>query len=115
MKIIRNILLAVLLLPLLALAADKAPVLEPLPEALPPPAGKDLDKEQKEEPEVTTTKKGEDKVEEYRMHGQLYIMKITPPHGKSYYLYKEDQEGAWERFDGAAPPISVPKWILFRF
>jgi hypothetical protein len=83
MKIIRNILLAALLLPLVALAADKAPVLEPLPEALPPPTGKDLDKEQKEEPEVTTTKKGEDKVEEYRMHGQLYMMKITPPHGKS--------------------------------
>lgn len=115
MKIIRNILLVALFTPLLALAADKTPLLEPLPEALPPPTAKDLDKELKETPEITVRKKGRDKVEEYRIHGDLYMMKITPPHGKPYYLYKEDQNGAWERFDGVTPPVSVPKWILFHF
>ncbi len=115
MRRLKSTLLLAMILPLLALAAEKAPVLEPLPEALPPPDGKNLDAPSSNEPVITTIKKGEDQVEEYRVHGELYLMKVTPPHGKTYYLYKEDSEGAWERFEGAAPPISVPKWVLFRF
>jgi hypothetical protein len=99
-----------------AQAADKKPVpadLEPLPEALPPPAV--IEGNPADEPEITIVKKGENTVEEYRMHGELYMQKITPSHGTPYYLLKEDQQGAWSRFDGPAGQISIPKWVIFRF
>ena len=67
------------------------------------------------EPQITIKKKGTDTVEEYRINGELYMMKITPAHGVPYYLQKQDQEGGWSRFDGPSPPLAIPKWILFRF
>ncbi len=86
--------------------------LEPLPDALPPPGAADAEVE---EPQVTIVKKGEEQVEEYRMHGELYMMKVTPSHGVPYYLMREDQEGGWSRLEGPTPPPVIPKWILFRF
>ncbi|NBW61243.1 MAG: DUF2782 domain-containing protein [Methylophilaceae bacterium] len=110
-----SLLLALLALSGMALAAEK-PVfpdnLEPLPDALPPPGATDADIE---EPQVTILKKGDDEVEEYRLHGELYMMKITPSHGVPYYLMREDQDGGWSRMDGPTPPPVIPKWILFRF
>lgn len=113
MRRIRHLLFLVLALPLMAMAADQPPQLEPLPEAPPPPAGVDL--EGADEPQVTIVKKGADTIEEYRLGGELYMMKITPDHGVPYYLLKEDQDGGWSRMDGPTQPISIPKWVLFRF
>jgi hypothetical protein len=67
-----------------------------------------------DEPEVTIRKEGKKTVEEYRLNGELYMMKITPDHGVSYYLYKEDQQSDWVNV-GPNPPLAVPKWTLFRF
>jgi hypothetical protein len=110
---IRTLLFMALALPLLALAAGQPPQLEPLPEPPPPPPGTDLNGA--DEPEVTIIKKGGETVEEYRINGQLYMLKITPEHGVPYYLQKEDQEGGWARMDGPTPPLVIPKWVLFRF
>jgi Protein of unknown function (DUF2782) len=113
MRRIRSLLFLAFALPLMTMAADKAPPqLEPLPEAPPPPAGVDL--EGADEPQITIVKKGEDTVEEYRINNELYMMKITPAHGVPYYMWKEDQNGGWSRSE-ASPPISIPKWVLFRF
>ncbi len=87
--------------------------LEPLPEALPPPGA--IEGDVGEEPQVTIVKKGEDTVEEYRVHGELYMQKITPSHGVPYYLMKEDQEGGWSRVDDISKPLAIPKWVIFRF
>ena len=114
------ILLVVLALPfssLTAEAVDKKPIpadLEPLPEALPPPAGV-IEANPADEPEITIVKKGETTVEEYRVHGELYMQKITPSHGAPYYLMKQDQDGGWSRYDGPAAPLVIPKWVIFRF
>jgi hypothetical protein len=115
MRRLTYVLLLALALPLMAAAADNnLPQLEPLPEPPPPPPG--LDADPGAEPEVTITKKGEDTIEEYRMNGELYMMKVTPPHGVSYYLLKEDKEGPWERMDsGPGDPMAIPKWVLFTF
>jgi hypothetical protein len=67
-----------------------------------------------DEPEVTIRKKGKDTVEEYRMNGELYMMKVTPEHGVSYYLYRDDQQSDWVNV-GPNKPLAVPKWTLFRF
>lgn len=93
------------------IAADTPPNLEPLPD-VPPPVGTDLDGA--DEPEVTIVKKGEDTVEEYRINGELYMMKVTPSHGVPYYLSREDQNGGWSNV-GPNPPLIIPKWVIFRF
>jgi hypothetical protein len=85
---------------------------EPLEEVPPPP--KVTDGEAMDEPQITIRKKGKDTIEEYRINGELYMMKVTPDHGVPYYLHKEDQEGGWIN-DGPSKPLSIPKWIIFRF
>lgn len=112
MQRFRILLLTLSLLPLLAQAADK-PELEPLPE--PPPAPSGYEPDPALEPQITIIKKGEDTVEEYRIGGELYMMKVTPPHGVSYYLLKEQKDGGWARMDGPTDHIAIPQWILFRF
>jgi hypothetical protein len=86
--------------------------LQPLEEIPPPPMSKDG--EGVDEPEVTIVKKNGDTIEEYRINGQLYMMKVTPKSGVPYYLHKEDQEGGWIN-DGPNKPLVIPKWTLFRF
>ena len=100
------------LTPQLAFAATPADA-ELLEEVQPPPRiqeGEALD----DEPEITIRKKGKQTIQEYRMNGELYMMKITPEHGVPYYLHKEDQHSDWVNV-GPNPPLAVPKWILFRF
>ncbi|MDP3745037.1 MAG: DUF2782 domain-containing protein [Methylotenera sp.] len=108
------LLMALLLLPLLAQAQDKkiSPVdLQPLEEIPPPTISAD---DNPDEPQVTIIKKQGETIEEYRINGQLYMMKITPAHGVPYYLHKEDQDGSWVN-TGPTPPMSIPKWTIFRF
>ncbi|SNR90282.1 Protein of unknown function [Methylobacillus rhizosphaerae] len=112
MRVMKKLWVLALLLPLTAFAAEVPDNLEPLPEPPPPPPGV---QDEAPEPEVTITKRGEDTVEEYRINGELYMMKVTPRVGKPYYLTKEDENAGWSRNDGVAQPISIPKWVLFRF
>lgn len=114
MRRIRLLLALTLMAPLAAAAADKTPPpdLEPLPD-VPPPMG--VDGDDLDEPEVTIVKRGSDTIEEYRINGELYMMKITPAHGVPYYLQREDRDGGWSRFDGPSGPLSIPKWVIFRF
>lgn len=86
--------------------------LQPL-EDIPPPPITD-DGTLTDEPQVTIVKKNGETIEEYRINGQLYMLKITPAHGVPYYMHKEDQNGGW-LMDGPNQPLSIPKWTLFRF
>lgn len=85
--------------------------LQPLEDIPPPAIGPEGGVD---EPEITIIKKGNDTVEEYRIGGELYMIKITPAHGKPYFMHKEDKGGDWIN-DGPSPPLSVPKWTIFRF
>jgi len=66
------------------------------------------------EPEVTIRKKEKKTIYEYRMHGELYMMKVIPDHGVAYYLYREDQQSDWVNV-GPNKPLAIPKWTLFTF
>lgn len=110
---IRHLIFLLLCTPLVAYAADAVPALEPLPEPPPPPAGYEPDPDT--EPQVTILKRGEETIEEYRVNGEMYMMKVTPSHGVPYYLLKQDREAGWARMDGPEAPLSVPKWVLFNF
>lgn len=101
-----------LVTPSVALAKEPPKNLQPLEEIPPPAMSKDGDGV--DEPEITIIKKKGETVEEYRINGQLYMMKITPAHGVPYYLHKEDQDGGWVN-SGPNPPLVIPKWTLFRF
>lgn len=120
-KIVQNLawflVLATMQLPLAAIAetrnAENLPAdLQPL-EDIPPPA-MNRDDQVTAEPQVTIVKKKDETIEEYRINGQLYMVKITPAHGVPYYMHKEDQSGGW-LMDGPTQPLSIPKWTLFRF
>jgi hypothetical protein len=67
-----------------------------------------------DQPTISKRKDGDNEVEEYSVNGNVYMVKVTPPSGKPYYLHREDRNGDWVN-DGPTRPLSVPKWTLFRF
>lgn len=93
-------------------AADRPKDLQPLPEPPAPPAGMQDDSL---EPQVTILKRGEEQVEEFRLNGRLYMLKVTPPHGVSYYLIDQRGDGQFSRQEGLDSGVRVPQWVLMRF
>lgn len=95
-------------------AQSRPPALEPLPEPPPPPPGF-LDAP--DEPQVTIKKRGEDQVEEYRLNGRLYMIKVTPPSGVPYYLVDTKGDGVFVREEApdGGPRLSVPMWVIHQF
>ena len=95
------------------LAAEQVQVLEPLnAPALPQtgPVGEEL------EPEVRIIKKDSATIEEYRMNGALYMVKITPAIGLPYYLIDADGDGKLEsRYNKLDPGLMVPQWMIYRW
>jgi hypothetical protein len=79
----------------------------------PPPAEKPADSALSE-PEVVITTRGEDRHEEYRLGGRLYMIKVTPKVGRPYYLVDNDGKGQFTRSD-FMPSISPPQWVIKRF
>ena len=97
----------------LALAEDKPRTdLAPAPE--PPQIPEAVQSGEALEPEVTIIERKEETVREYRLNGQLYMVKITPSKGKPYYMVDTDGDGTLDtrRTDVKSDP-SVPQWILF--
>ena len=82
------------------------PKLEPLPEVA---ADTEL------EPQVTITRREGETVEEGRVNGKLMWVKVTPPHGRPYYLIPDATEGTLIRREGFDPALRVPLWLLFSF
>ena len=46
-----------------------------------------------------------DTVQEYRIGGQLRMVKVTPPRGPSYYLYDRDGDGHFDNDRNAVSPV----------
>jgi hypothetical protein len=97
----------------LPLAAQQPPKLEPLPEPPPPPPGLALDPAL--EPQVTITTRGEDKVEEFRVSGKLYAVRVTPPHGVPYWLMDDNGDGSMVRRNSLDSGLRVPQWVIHSF
>ncbi len=115
--LIRLLFAAVLIaIPFSLLAQSQArplpPGTQPLDEAPPPPA---VSEDATLSPQVTVKAKGEDKVEEYRIRGKLYKMRVVPAVGAAYWLVDPKGEGNFERVDGPTPNIAVPMWVILEF
>jgi hypothetical protein len=114
MVIARSIIAALLIaLSLPAAAQTRPPDLQPVPEPPPPPAGHELDPAL--EPQVTILKRGTDTVEEFRIGGKLYMIKVTPAHGAPYYMVDHQGDGRFVRDDIQGSNIRPPMWVIFSF
>jgi hypothetical protein len=80
--------------------------LEPVPEGagLPP---EDM------QPEVTIVEREDEVIFEYRVKGQLYMVKVVPAVGPSYYLLDTNGDGVLDVQNSNTPDLNVPQWLLF--
>lgn len=77
----------------------------------------DEKKEEEESGEKVRIKGGEDEViSEFRINGQLYMIRVTPKKGVPYYLVDSDGDGKLEtRWNELAPDLLIPSWVLLRW
>jgi hypothetical protein len=89
------------------------PKLEPLPE-IPPPPGVASDPEL--EPQVTIRRnEAGETIEEARVNGQLKWIKVTPRHGRPYFLIPDAGGRRYVRSDSLDYGLKVPMWLIFEF
>jgi Protein of unknown function (DUF2782) len=84
------------------------PVLEPLPE-IPSPPGVD----EADAPQITIKRKDRETVEEARVNGIIVWIKVTPLHGRPYYLIPSGGGNMYIRRDSLDSGLKPPMWVLF--
>jgi hypothetical protein len=67
------------------------------------------------EPEITIIESGDEVIYEYRIRGQLYMVRVQPQFGPPYFLFDTNGDGLLDAQDNAATNISIPQWILFQW
>ncbi len=104
------LLCASLATPVLARAAPPQAVpIEPPPIPAPVQSGEEL------EPEVTIIETARGKVEEYRVAGRLYMVKVTPSVGPPYYFFDTNGDGQLDARSNDPRNLSINQWVLFRW
>ncbi len=99
----------------------RPPGLEPVPDGPPdPPTGSITSAAEAQarsnDPSITIRQDGKNKVEEYRVHGKLYAIRVTPEIGPPYTLVDPDGNGAFvPASDPAGVSVHPPRWTLFEF
>ena len=84
----------------------------PLVDAPPPPPLTDRDFPA----EVTTRVEGDQVIEEHRIKGKLYMMRVTPKHGRPYVLMDNKGDGTYSRLDQTLDQqVRAPQWVLLEF
>ena len=86
--------------------------LEPLS---PPPSLNTAPVDDADEPEVTITQKTDQTIEEYRVGGRLYMIKITPKVGPPYYLIDDRGDGKFSRQESLDSGLRPPRWVIKQF
>lgn len=81
----------------------------PMPPTLPPQtqSGEAL------EPEVSIRTTEKETIEEYRIGGKLYMVKIIPDAGPAYYLIDSNGDGELDVREDEITKSAVPQWVLF--
>ena len=70
----------------------------------------DSDVSPSQEPQVTIHEGKNERVEEYRMNGFLYAIKVIPKNAPPYYLVAADGKGNFVRSD--SPNLLIPSWKI---
>jgi hypothetical protein len=116
MRIFLALILAVLAFPLAAqsTARPRPPGTIPLEEPPPPPPMTEAPAAI--EPLVTIRQEGDQTIQEYRVHGKLYMQKVIPKHGRPYILMDHKGDGTFTRQDNTLDSgVRVPQWVLLEF
>lgn len=92
--------------------AQSPPRTEPLPQPPPPP---DVIGDVELEPQVTIVRTDEQVNEEVRIKGELRYIRVTPKHGRPYYLIPDGNGATFIRRDSTDSSLKVPMWVLFSF
>ena len=92
--------------------AQPAPPPPPLPETVPPPG---ITGDEDLQPQITITERQGEKVEEARVNGRLMWVRVTPRHGRPYYLVPDPGAHTFIRRDSNDTGLKVPLWVLFSF
>ena len=105
---------------LLSVFSSAAIAAKPVPnnlETIPPPPQFDAAPEGPldDETPVTITKQKVQTVEEFRVGGKLYMIKITPKDGAPYYLVDDQGDGKFVRQESLDSGFRPPKWVIHRF
>lgn len=66
------------------------------------------------DPDVTIRQEGDRTVEEYRLNGFLYAVKVTPKNGPPYFLVAVDDDGNFTRADNL-DGMRIPSWKIFEW
>jgi hypothetical protein len=95
-------------------ARPRPPGVIPLEDIPPPPP---LVQGQPEpEPDVSTRTENGQTIQEYRVRGKLYMMRVTPAHGHPYVLMDSKGDGTFMRQDNPLDSgLRVPQWVLWEF
>src|SRR5262245_33273791 len=95
-------------------AQNRPPNLQPVPEPPPPPRGFELDPAL--EPQITIRQRGQETVEEHRIGGRLYMIKVTPANGGTpYYLVDQQGDGKFTRQNPHDTGLRPPMWVIHSF
>ena len=93
--------------------ADRPP---PVPSPEPPTLPLPVESGEAIEPDITIIRRGKKLIHEYRLNGQLYMVKIQPDIGPPYYLIDSNGDGNLNvrRSDLERGPnrINIPQWVL---
>lgn len=87
--------------------------LQPVPD--PPPLPAQNTQAAELEPEVTIIQGEQKTIQEYRVNGQLYMVKITPNRGVPYYMVDTDGDGDLETRRSELEENAIPQWILLKW
>ena len=98
-------------------ARPRPPGTAPLEEAPPPPPMTEPAKDDPRlTPQTTTRTEGDNEIVEYRVRGKLYMMRVTPKHGKPYVMIDHKGDGTFTKQDNTLDNgVRVPQWVLKEF
>jgi hypothetical protein len=82
------------------------------PQVTPPPPP-DVPTDAELEPQITIIQREDNVVEEVRVRGELQYVKVTPRHGRPYYLIPDAMGHAFIRRDSLDIRTKPAMWVLF--
>ena len=116
MRILLAATLIAFALPALAQSGERArpPGTVPLDEPPPPPPMTPTDPAL--EPEVSIRTEGDQQIQEYRIKGKLYMVRVTPKSGRPYIMLDHKGDGTFTKQDNTLDNgVRVPQWVLREF
>lgn len=94
------------LMMVIAKADEPAPVIEP------PELPGNIESGEQIEPQITIIRQEDKIIEEYRINNNIYMVKITPVVGMTYYLIDHDGDGKLDVRKNELDDVIVPQWVL---